>query len=191
MCLTAIQVMHRTPLSNLLHNYTHRYPAEQAVIERFLQFVQQHSDCFERSLAVGHVTGSAWVVNQTGTHALLTHHKKLNRWLQLGGHADGNPQIHAVALREAREESGLTAIHFVSQRIFDVDIHPIPARGDEQEHVHYDVRFALRSADERYQVSEESHALAWVEIGQIEALSDEEAMRRMARKWRTGAIITR
>ena len=183
--------MHRTDLLRKLQAYRADYPYESGVIDRFAAFVAAHENCFERSLAAGHVTGSAWVVNQTGTHALLTHHKKLNRWLQLGGHADGNPQIHAVALREAREESGLKAIHFISQRIFDVDIHPIPARGDEQEHVHYDVRFALRSADERYQVSEESHALAWVEIDQIEAFSDEEAMRRMARKWRTGAIITR
>lgn len=183
--------MHRTDLLRKLQAYRADYPDESGVIDRFAAFVAAHENCFERSLTAGHVTGSAWLVNQAGTRALLTHHKKLNRWLQLGGHADGNPQIHAVALREAREESGLTAIHFVSQRIFDVDIHLIPARGDEQAHLHYDARFALRSADERYQVSAESHALAWVEIGQIEALSDEEAMRRMARKWRAGAIITR
>lgn len=179
-----IQIMHRTSLANLLHDYTRRYPAEQAVIERFLQFVRQHPDCFERSLTVGHVTGSAWVVNQAGTHVLLTHHKKLNRWLQLGGHADGNPRVHDVALREAQEESGLPEFRFVTDQIFDIDIHPIPARGSEPEHFHYDVRFALQTVKhEAYQVSEESHDLAWIEIARIHEVSREEAMLRMARKW--------
>ena len=182
--------MHRTSLSNLLQQYKHRFPAEHAVVERFLQFVRQYPDCFERSLAVGHVTGSAWVVNQAGTHVLLTHHKKLNRWLQLGGHADGNPRVYEVALREAQEESGLPEFRFVSDQIFDIDIHPIPARGSEPEHFHYDVRFALQTVDrEEYQVSEESHDLAWIEIARIHEVSQEEALLRMARKWREFSAI--
>src|SRR5215510_11521790 len=92
------------------------------------QFVAANPNCFERSLQIGHVTGSAWIVDLDRTHALLTHHRKLNKWLQLGGHADGDPDILRVALREAREESNLDAIRPVSENIFDVDIHVIPAR---------------------------------------------------------------
>ncbi len=181
--------MHRTLLSNLLLNYRERYPDEQAVVERFLRFVASHPDCFERSLAVGHVTGSAWVVNQAGTHVLLTHHKKLNRWLQLGGHADGNPSAQEVALREAREESGLPEFRCVSTQIFDLDIHPIPARGSEVEHFHYDVRFALQTVGhEAYQVSEESHDLAWIDIARIRDVSEEASLLRMARKWQEFSI---
>jgi len=84
-------------LIELLHAYRESYPLESPVIERYLKFVEHHSDCFLRSQLAGHVTGSAWLVNRAGTHVLLTHHRKLNRWLQLGGHADGHTNVLEVA----------------------------------------------------------------------------------------------
>src|SRR5437773_8684321 len=115
------------------------------MMEALRQFVEANVDCFERSLQIGHITGSAWIVDRDRTHALLTRHRKLNKWLQLGGHADGDPDILRVALREAREESNLDAIRPVSEAIFDVDIHLIPERAGEPEHLHYDVRFLLEA----------------------------------------------
>ena len=179
--------MHRTHVLELLAQYQQRHENESACIERFVTFVSSYPNCFERSLAIGHVTGSAWVVNQAGTHVLLTHHKKLNRWLQLGGHADGNPDVLDVALREAEEESGLSGFRVLSELPFDIDIHPIPQRGNEAEHFHYDLRFALQTVDfEAYRVSDESHDLAWVNIRQLQTLSQEESMLRMAQKWQNG-----
>lgn len=176
--------MHRNHLLSLIDIYHAKYPKEVACIERFVAFVTDNPTCFERSLAIGHVTGSAWVVNRAGTHTLLTHHRKLNRWLQLGGHADGNADILAVALREAYEESGIAVLQPISNEIFDLDIHPIPAKGDEAAHFHYDVRFAIQAVNsDRYTVSDESHALSWVPIEQIRDKTQEESMLRMQRKW--------
>ena len=76
-----------------------------------MAFVSAYPNCFERSLSIGHITGSAWLVNQTKTRVLLTHHKRLNKWLQLGGHADGNPNVLEVAMQEAREESGIEGFY--------------------------------------------------------------------------------
>lgn len=176
--------MHRNDLLSRLRNYRERFPSEQIIADRLIAFVENHPDCFERSLQTGHITGSAWLVNRAGTHVLLTHHRKLNAWLQLGGHADGNPDILDAARREAIEESGIQTLQTVGTDIFDIDIHRIPARGNEPEHDHYDIRFVFQCLEtEAYTVSAESHDLAWVEIVQMEQYSTEESMLRMKRKW--------
>jgi len=171
-------------LVSLLEDYGNRWPEESETVQRFREFVCTNPNCFDRDLEIGHVTGSAWVVDQTGTQVLLTHHRKLNRWLQLGGHADGSSDVLAVALREVREESGLEQVVPVSTELFDIDIHRIPARNEIAEHFHYDVRFAMEATgNERYVVSDESHDLSWVPISKIKSLSDDESILRMARKW--------
>lgn len=156
---------------------------EEEMRLRTIDFVRQHEDCFERSLAIGHVTGSAMIVNHERTHILLTHHKKLNRWLQLGGHADGDGNILNVALREAEEESGLKDVRPLSTAIFDVDIHLIPARKTEAEHYHYDIRY-LCEADSRIPltISDESHDLVWVPLDGVLNYTEEESMLRMVDK---------
>lgn len=158
--------------------------ADPATAALFLDFLDSHEDVFERHHPPGHFTGSAWLVSGDGQRVLLTHHRKLQRWLQLGGHADGDPDLARVALREAEEESGLSGLQ-VEHTIFDLDRHRIPARGAEPEHWHYDVRFVVRAcAGEEVTVGEESLDLAW---RPIDALADDNAMdesiRRMARRW--------
>lgn len=156
---------------------------EAAMTADMIAFVEAHPDCAERSLQVGHLTGSAWIVDPGRSRTLLTHHRKLNKWLQLGGHADGELDPLSVALREAREESGLTRLRPVSDRIYDVDRHRIPARGAEPEHWHYDIRFLVEAdPDEPLCVSDESHDLAWVPIARMADYNAEESMLRMARK---------
>src|ERR1700742_3290902 len=105
--------MHRRPLLNMLECYRHAFPAEGDVVDRIVALVEAHANCFERTCRPGHITGAAWIVSADRRHCLLTHHRKLDRWLQLGGHADGQTQIEEVALREAREESGMTEFDFV------------------------------------------------------------------------------
>lgn len=150
----------------------------------FDDFVSHRPDCCERTLAEGHLTGSAWLVSGDGQRVLLTHHRKLDRWLQLGGHAEGDPDLAAVALREAQEESGIAALALEGD-VFDLDRHLIPARGDEPAHWHYDVRFVVRAfGDETFIVSDESHALAWRRIDELAAHSSvDESVGRMATKW--------
>lgn len=182
--------MHRQPLLDQLAAYLAKQPDDAAVVARFDRFVRGNPECFERSLAVGHITGSAWVVSADGTQVLLTHHRKLDRWLQLGGHADGDPDVLAVAFKEAREESGLEDFEAVGEGIFDLDVHPIPARKDEPQHLHYDVRYVLRATGATgFTVSEESHDLAWVPLDEMESLTTEESMLRMLRKWRESLCL--
>lgn len=147
--------------------------------------MRAHPDCFERTCVEGHVTGSAWIVSADRRSVLLTHHRKLGRWLQLGGHADGDPDPLAVARREAEEESGLTELALLAALPLDVDVHVIPARGNEPEHLHHDVRFAFVAAPgQALCVSDESHALRWVERARLEELVREESLLRLERKTR-------
>lgn len=158
-------------------------PHEAAMAQATIAFVETHSNCAERSLEIGHLTGSAWIVDTTRTRALLTHHRKLGKWLQLGGHADGDLDVRGVAFREAREESGLKELTFLSLDLFDVDRHWIPARPGEPAHWHYDLRFLLEGAvDAPLILSDESKALSWVELARIESLTTEESILRMVRK---------
>jgi len=175
--------MHRRSLVSLLEAYRSFDADDEAARERILSFVLANPDCFERLLVTGHVTGSAWIVDPTRSRCLLTHHRKLERWLQLGGHADGQTDILAVAMREGREESGLVSLRPVATSIFDCDVHAIPARKAEPEHWHYDVRFLLEADDaEALVVSEESKELAWVALGDVAALGGDASVLRMVAK---------
>jgi 8-oxo-dGTP pyrophosphatase MutT (NUDIX family) len=176
----------RTGRARLLAELAAYAPAderERAMVERVRAFVAEYEDCFERTQLAGHVTGSAWIVDRAGTAALLLHHRKLGKWLQPGGHADGDPDVRAVALREAQEETCLRTLTFASAGIYDVDAHDIPARDAEPAHVHYDIRFAFRAdRDDAPVTSAESHAVAWVPLDEIERRGLDESVLRLARK---------
>ncbi len=176
--------MHRKNLLGQIDDYQLRHPDEHSLIEKFRAFVKEHSNCFERSLQKGHITSSAWLLDSTGQKVLLTHHKKLGKWLQLGGHADGETDVLKVAIKEAQEESGIREICPLDEGIFDLDIHTIPARSGEPEHKHYDVRFLLRAKKEDYQISQESHNLAWLTLAELEKMELDDSVRKMVRKWR-------
>lgn len=174
-------------LLNLLHTYLRKPLAgDEAEMARLtVEFVHAHEDCLHRTCLPGHITGSAWVVDPTHTWALLTHHRKLDRWFQPGGHADGDPDLLAVALREAREETGLAAVHPVGPAIFDVDRHWIPERADEPGHWHHDLRFLLEAdRDAPLVISSESKDLAWVPLDDLPRYNGEQSIVRMARKTR-------
>ena len=174
--------MHRRKLLEGLRVYLQANPEELELVDRFDSFISDNVDCFDRSNLEGHITGSAWLVSPDGRQALLTHHKKLDRWLQLGGHSDGEPDMLLVSQREAEEESGLK-VHPLDESIFDIDIHEIPARADEPTHLHFDVRFLFRARDLKFVVSSESHDLRWVDLLNIEQFSNEWSVVRMRDKY--------
>ena len=149
-----------------------------------IRFVAAEERCLWRSCLPGHLTGSAWIVSPDRSRVLLTHHRKLGKWLQLGGHADGDPDLLAVALREGRQESGLTRLRPLSTEPFDVDRHWIPERKTEPAHWHFDLRFLIEADPREFLVvTNESKDLAWVEIDRVAALNSEESMQRMV--WKT------
>ena len=181
--------MHRRPLLDLLERYALVHPSESGVVERMRGFVEAHEDCFERSCLEGHVTGSAWILSDDHERVLLTHHAKLGRWLQLGGHSDGDPDPFRVALREAREESGLRELLLFDPDgdpfPLDIDIHEIPSRAAEPAHLHYDVRYLLVAAPgQRLVRSDESRELRWVERSRLRELSRERSLLRLEEKAR-------
>lgn len=171
-------------LADLLADFRLRRPQDAATCALFEHFLGSSPDVFQRWHPPGHFTGSAWLVSADRQRVLLTHHRKLDRWLQLGGHADGDHDLVRVALREAEEESGLIGLT-VEPAVFDLDRHAIPARGSEPEHWHYDVRFVVRAgSEERFTASEESHALAWRDIGSLRDDPQADAsMQRLAARW--------
>lgn len=184
--------MHRRDLLERLRAHRAWNEDEERSIGRILEFVAAEPRCFERELESGHVTGSAWIVSPGRDAVLLTHHRKLDRWLQLGGHADGDSDVRSVALREAHEESGLGSIVPVHDRIFDVDVHAIPARVREPAHFHYDVRFLLEGDPQAdLVVSSESKALAWVPLDGLSGLAVDESVLRMAAKTRIDRLPER
>lgn len=169
-----------------LDAYRGRWPAQAGECADFLGLLDGAGiDPFTRERLEGHFTGSAWLVSGDGRRVLLTHHRKLGRWLQLGGHADGDRDLARVALREAEEESGLSDLSVESEAIFDVDRHWIPERGDVPGHWHHDVRYVVRATgSEAYAVSEESLDLAWREVADIAAdPASDASLRRMAQRW--------
>lgn len=165
------------------HAGTDLEPHEAVMAAEIIRFVEAHGDCLERASVPGHLTGSAWIVSPDRRQTLLTHHRKLDKWLQLGGHADGEPDILGVARREAQEESGLTRLRVVSSAIFDVDRHWIPPRTTEAGHYHYDLRFMLEADPaEPLVISNESKHLAWIDLDRVTSLNPEESIARMVRK---------
>jgi 8-oxo-dGTP pyrophosphatase MutT (NUDIX family) len=176
----------REPLLALLRHHRTSYPEEQKMLEDMIRFVADHPDCFERNLMKGHVTGSAWIVNPERSHVLLMHHYKLDKWVQPGGHCDGDPDVMKVAIREAEEETGLFAVP-VMKGIFDLDIHTIPAKGNLPEHLHYDIRWLMEAAmeEEGLPNNHESHAVRWIRLDEVHRYTSSESVLRMLQKTAT------
>lgn len=154
---------------------------------QMLELIDAQPDCFLRSCFPAHFTGSALVVSADGSRALLHHHRALDRWLQFGGHCDGDEDIARVAEREALEESGIEGLIIASRKPFDLDIHEIPAnpKRGEPVHFHYDVRFMLIAPENAvFRISDESHDLRWFTPAEMLELPIDDGMRRLVEKWR-------
>ncbi|MBT1702499.1 NUDIX hydrolase [Chryseosolibacter indicus] len=157
---------------------------EELLFKKLFIDLLNNPRAYHRDHLPGHITGSAFIVDSSRKYVLLTHHAKLNKWLQPGGHADGDENVINVALREADEETGLKNLRLITEEIFDLDVHAIPARKDFPQHDHYDVRILLEgSREEQLIITEESKDLAWVSIDEAVALSgNNHSIARMVEK---------
>jgi len=180
------------PQVRLLESLRRLIPADEEEArdrDRIVEFVLRHPDPFDRRIPLGHLTGSALVVSDDGTRVLLLHHRKLDRWLQPGGHADpGEGTGEAVALREAQEETGIEElrIHPTAPRPLDVDVHDIPGRGGEGPHEHLDLRYLVLAPGHAPLVPqlEELHDLRWVGWNDIALLGPDHGLQRALGKAR-------
>lgn len=195
-------------IHDILKNYSDIWPKgvisyqgfraedEERIPKIILDFVEEQGPkALLRSCAKGHLTASALVVNPQLDKVLLMLHAKLGKWLQLGGHVDGDPDLAAAALREGREESGRNELEWIEwERFaigtsyafplpFDCDVHEIPARKSEAAHLHYDLRY-LCVLDETLPLvrNEESHELRWLDLREARLLTSEMSMLRQFAK---------
>ena len=170
-------------LKSLLEGYNPSDPAEVIYKSQMLEILKNCSDCFNRSCRVGHFTGSSWLLDKTEERFFMMHHKKLDIWLQSGGHADGNENLLEVAIKEAEEESGLSDIKAISDKIFDIDVHLFPKIKNDDPHYHFDVRFLLKyEGDEELKINDESNMIKWFSRDEFN-MKDHSSVSRMFNKW--------
>jgi len=178
--------MEKLPINEKLAQYQPENPQEAEDLAKIRQLIAlQALRSFDRdNYAPGHITGSAWILSRDRQRALMTHHIKLQKWVQLGGHSDSDPDTLGVAWREGKEESGLKSIRPISTDIFDLDVHLIPPHKDTPEHYHYDIRFLFEADDKEPFVrqEEESRDLRWVPLDEMPKFSSEAGAQRMVRK---------
>ena len=177
-------MINRELLHIALAEYKSQFAEELAFVSRFVELLQ-HPDAFQRDHLPGHITASSWIVNKDRSKVLLVQHAALRKWLQPGGHADGDENVIRVATREANEETGLTNITLVGSGIFDIDVHAIPARKDLSfpKHDHYDVRFLFEADDtDELKISDESTDLQWIRLDELQQYNNEDSVLRLRLK---------
>lgn len=164
----------------ILQSYRAATREQATTRDRILRFIDTFpADAHLRSRLEGHLTASALVVDAALRRVLLLHHRKLRRWLQLGGHCDGDANLLSVAWREAVEESGIPGLELVPE-VIDVDIHEIPARPAEPAHLHLDTRFLIIAPPGAEPVANhESDGLSWLSFEEIDALDVDGSVRRL------------
>jgi 8-oxo-dGTP pyrophosphatase MutT (NUDIX family) len=177
--------MNRNQEFQLLYNYQTFFQEEIKYQTEIIEFIRNNQNFYQRSNLAGHLTGSAWVLSPDRKSALLIHHKKLNKWLQPGGHADETDEnLSETALRETKEECGIREISLLNSSVFDVDVHEIPQKGDIPAHFHYDVRFLFQanSLDLKPDLNEVKD-VKWVLLSDLLSTPNlEQSIRRMVLK---------
>jgi 8-oxo-dGTP pyrophosphatase MutT (NUDIX family) len=174
----------RAPLEALLSAYTPDAGEERAHRSSMLALLEAPGDPFARGhFAPGHFTASGFVLSPDGSTLLLVHHRKLDRWLQPGGHVEPDDiDLVAAARRELNEEVGLLNLPLEIAGVFDLDVHAIPPLGDEPAHAHFDVRFLFRSADLALHAASDAKAARWVKMTRIGEVTSDRSVMRAARK---------
>jgi len=171
--------MDRQNLITELQNYKSNHDTE-GFVSRIIDLLNNERCFYRDHFEPGHITGSAILLNKSGDKILMNHHKFLDKWLNFGGHCDGDEDVLSVAIRETMEESGITAIKPLSANIIDIDIHDIPANDKKNEppHAHFDIRYIMHMTDvQNVIISDESNDLKWVTFDEARSLADKSLIR--------------
>jgi len=144
-----------------------------------LEFLDAHDDALHRSCRTGHLTGSALVVDDAGERVVVLLHRKLGLWLQPGGHCDGDANLAGVALREAREETGIPGLR-VHPVAVDLDVHRV-APPDDGPHLHLDARYLVVAPPGAEPAgNHESTDIRWATVAELADLGVDDGTLRMA-----------
>ena len=174
----------RSECLQLLEQHQAADSHESAACKRAIQLVNEQEKFWQADNLQSHLTASCWVLNPARDAVLLLHHRKLDRWLQPGGHIEEEDSSWLnAALREAREETGIESFILLQDSIFDFDIHTIPARDNIPEHEHFDARFLLQANSSEMVISTESNALRWFSFSEAAMILEGDlVMQRMLLK---------
>lgn len=176
-----------------LSEYKPYYESEKIFLEKMKKFLRENENFAYRSNLSGHFTASVFIIDENFEKILLLHHKKLDKWIQPGGHIDEiDTNFLNAALREAREETGIENFKILSEKIFDIDIHKIPEKNHEPTHFHYDIRYFFQAKSEDLKLNlDESNNSEWVNIDELFDEKIEESIRRMAEKAKNFATFSK
>ena len=164
--------------------YENQFDERSDTVSRFKKLLVNQEAPFSRDTFPGHFTASCFVVDPQFSHILLLKHRKLGKWLQMGGHCDGEINFAEVALREAQEETGSEHIEILEHQVIDLDIHRIPKNNKEEEHEHFDVRFlgVCKKPEQLERSERECSDLQWFSWDKALQVTHEESMLRVFRK---------
>lgn len=146
-----------------------------------LNWIENNEDAFLRENMVAHITASAWVVNKDRSKVLMAYHNIYNSWSWLGGHADGEMDLLSVAIREVKEEAGISNVHPVSEEIFSLESLTVDGHVKKgkyvSSHLHLNVTYLLEAdSEETVSIKEdENSGVAW--------FSPEEALKKSTEPW--------
>ncbi|NCN45203.1 MAG: NUDIX hydrolase [Candidatus Pacebacteria bacterium CG10_big_fil_rev_8_21_14_0_10_36_11] len=179
-----MQDLKRKKVLNLLEKIEPVDQQESFDIQKVKELIVKHENIFDRDCLVAHLTASALVVNPRTKKVLLHNHKKLNKWLQFGGHADGESDLAKVALKEAGEETGLIDLVFLTHLPIDLEVQKIPFHKGIPEHLHLDFRFVLITDAEKVPTPDEveSQELQFFDFSAISQMNLDLALVRLANK---------
>jgi 8-oxo-dGTP pyrophosphatase MutT (NUDIX family) len=179
--------MQLTSLREQLSRYRPADETEARFVERMVLLTQTAEACSRSHYIPGHFTASAFVLSPDRRELILIHHKKLGIWVQPGGHVDATDlDLEGTARREVAEEVGLGSLQSLLESgvLFDVDIHAIPARKDEPQHEHFDVRFAYVAETRDFVLSDEVADVRWLPLADVSRTTTDQSVLRPVEKLR-------
>ena len=176
--------MNQQLLLELLDNYCPYDSAEKESLKATREFIKNSKEFWQRKNIIGHITVSTWVVASDFKHILLAHHRKFDKWLQVGGHIEScDENIVSAAKRELFEETGIREYTILSDGIYDVDVHLIPTNGDETAHNHYDIRLAIIAPININLIqNSEIKDIKWIPVNDVKKFDINNSTVRMVKK---------